>query len=702
MPLEPAHRHRAQTSALPRLARIAGLAAVMLASGVGLWLRVRELSFQALWWDEGISIFWAHSNLASLTTAKDFRLGPHLPLYFIILRLWIQALGDGVEQVRLLSALVGAIAVPLSYWVGRLIFGRLSGVIAAFLVAWSPILIFYSQETRMYSLTPVIALASVGVTVFLSQLAAQETQNFAPRALVLWTSWIVLVVAGMYLHYALAPLFLAEFCVLCWSWMRASLRGGAPRLLPSWTAPWIAATCSGLLWLPWLSRMPLLQMSARGSTLFPAASDVPTKFSGFLVKNWEAFTVGFTSPEWAKSGIELWFAALILLTLSRGMTLKRASVWLAILVPIVLSYGGHMLRPVFWPRYVVYVTPLLLLLVANGVVTLAHLGRRLVSMSLSWFPVAGSRFASTALGFTLLLGAVSSLAVGAAWTIIPQQEIQRTAFSSSDYLPLVRRMGQVGSAGDVLLISYPWQAGYAYAYSGMVPAPRAILTFDADHLAQTVQGIVASGRAGWWMGYYPDDQERESWRSGELPRVQGRSLEDWNGDTLLVRYGPPLGQKNLLANSLAGGPTSFGGQIALDGFEAARQQDQRGTSLHLTWQWRALAVPADDYTVFVHVLDASGKIVGQNDSQPNGGLDPTRLWQPGELVIDDIDVPLPPSATQVEIGLYNQVTGVRLKAPDMADHLTFSVTCARSGGIVSDLTPGSRSLQCLGPRVSSP
>jgi len=88
-----------------------------------------------------------------------------------------------------------------------------------------------------------------------------------------------------------------------------------------------------------------------------------------------------------------------------------------------------------------------------------------------------------------------------------------------------------------------------------------------------------------------------------------------------------------------------GGEIAL---LSARHGADR-----LDLRWQALRKPAHDYTAFVHVLNAQGQIVAQQDGQPRGGSYPTSLWDGGEVVDDPH--PLSVAATpglQVETGLY--------------------------------------------------
>ncbi len=104
-------------------------------------------------------------------------------------------------------------------------------------------------------------------------------------------------------------------------------------------------------------------------------------------------------------------------------------------------------------------------------------------------------------------------------------------------------------------------------------------------------------------------------------------------------------------------PVRFGDAIQLIGAQIEQSTD----GPVLTLWWEALATPPTDYTVFVHLFDATGAPAGQTDSPPNEGLSPTRLWQRGDIIRDTR--PLPPGpATHARVGLYDPATGERLPA----------------------------------------
>jgi hypothetical protein len=97
----------------------------------------------------------------------------------------------------------------------------------------------------------------------------------------------------------------------------------------------------------------------------------------------------------------------------------------------------------------------------------------------------------------------------------------------------------------------------------------------------------------------------------------------------------------------------------------ARIEPINGTP-HLALTWHVTAMPAESYTTFVHVLDASGNPIGQADGPAFNGDYPTNWWSPGETIVDVRPLPLPPEADRVTIGLYRLADGARLPIVDQA------------------------------------
>lgn len=78
--------------------------------------------------------------------------------------------------------------------------------------------------------------------------------------------------------------------------------------------------------------------------------------------------------------------------------------------------------------------------------------------------------------------------------------------------------------------------------------------------------------------------------------------------------------------------------------------------LTITTTWQAFQRIPYDATVFIHLIDAEGNLLGQRDQQPLDGRFPTSCWLPGQVITDVIVLtpPLPGSTAphRLRIGMY--------------------------------------------------
>jgi hypothetical protein len=97
---------------------------------------------------------------------------------------------------------------------------------------------------------------------------------------------------------------------------------------------------------------------------------------------------------------------------------------------------------------------------------------------------------------------------------------------------------------------------------------------------------------------------------------------------------------------------------------------RHGATVRVNMQWQALKRVAHDYTVFLQVRDATGKVFGQQDIQPQEGAYRTIKWQVGEVISDthavQIDVTGPREGYSLYAGLYTAADGVRAQMRDGA------------------------------------
>ncbi len=84
----------------------------------------------------------------------------HEALYHALNAIFLGLFGPGVAGIRLLSAIVGALAVPMTYLVGRKLFNNVVGLAAALGLAFSFWSLMYSRIGLRHILMPLLTLAA--------------------------------------------------------------------------------------------------------------------------------------------------------------------------------------------------------------------------------------------------------------------------------------------------------------------------------------------------------------------------------------------------------------------------------------------------------------------------------------------------------------------------------------------------------------
>jgi len=139
--------------------------------------------------------------------------------------------------------------------------------------------------------------------------------------------------------------------------------------------------------------------------------------------------------------------------------------------------------------------------------------------------------------------------------------------------------------------------------------------------------------------YHTDTGERLSLAGGDTVYKVG---EIWGIEPL----------PNLPAESIA----QFGQHIEL------RQAQQKDNTISLIWQTTTSI--EQNYSIFVHLLDAEGTLIEQVDGVPYQGLYPLPNWLPNHPILDTRTLPQLEGIRQIVIGIYDPATGQRLPAVD--------------------------------------
>lgn len=137
-----------------------------------------------------------------------------------------------------------------------------------------------------------------------------------------------------------------------------------------------------------------------------------------------------------------------------------------------------------------------------------------------------------------------------------------------------------------------------------------------------------------------------------------------------VESGEPLGEARVV-DLLHVGPTpaaqrplepapDFGTVARLRGVTLP-DRAAPGEALPLALEWESLAHTPESYTLFVHLIAPDGTLVAQQDRPPLDGFAPTTLWDPGERLLDEMTLTLPPDLApgryELRVGLYTPTNG---------------------------------------------
>lgn len=173
--------------------------------GVACLVYVTGIAHESLWFDEAFSYKMAsHSpgEILGLMTADN-----HPPLYYLLLSLVMSIFGNSVWALRLLSVLGAIGLVCLGAGPVRRIFGDRTAVIYAAVILFTPVVLIYAHEARMYSLATFCVTASA----LYGFLAAKNNRKWD------WLMFGLATLAAAYLHYyGLMAAFFMHLLVFSW------------------------------------------------------------------------------------------------------------------------------------------------------------------------------------------------------------------------------------------------------------------------------------------------------------------------------------------------------------------------------------------------------------------------------------------------------------------------------------------------------
>lgn len=170
---------------------------------LGFLLRFYNLGFNSLWLDETSTNAFAVMSIPDIwkaTAGGEF----NPPLFYWIEHLMLM-LGNNEVVLRFVPALLGVLTIPLIYFAGKEFMDRNVGIIAAAAFAFSPFLIFYSQEARAYSM--MLFFVAFAMVFYFKALKTNDLKNWALfgilSALAFWSHFYAFVIIASLILYAI-------------------------------------------------------------------------------------------------------------------------------------------------------------------------------------------------------------------------------------------------------------------------------------------------------------------------------------------------------------------------------------------------------------------------------------------------------------------------------------------------------------------
>ena len=321
-------------------AALACVAAITLA---GAWLRFLHLGRASLWIDEACSAFYTTLDWNALgqllTTAEA-----NMALYYVLLHEWAH-LGHSEFALRSLSAVAGIAAIPAIYALGRAMFGRWTGVLAALLLAMNSFHLAYAQEARAYSLVVLLVVLS-------GLLLVRAVESNAIHA---WVLYAIVSLLAVYSHFFAALVLAAQWAAVLLMrprglrWGRFFLCVSAVVVMCSPLAVYVITRGRGNLeWVapPTMHDLVKLLLSFAGTRML-AAEYIALCALALVV--YVRRRSAFGEERWRMVLLFSWF-----------------------LLPIAIAFLLSLRQPMFVDRYLIVCLPAFLLLGAAGLAQISN------------------------------------------------------------------------------------------------------------------------------------------------------------------------------------------------------------------------------------------------------------------------------------------------------------------------------------------
>lgn len=498
------------TKAVPpwwRRSRLLPLVLVLLA----LTLRLHHLGYKGLWGDEIAQVRRASIPLSRII--QEYRTPPRYFLQFALIHLTRQV-GTSDFWSRLPSALASTLAVAVAYATGRRLAGGRTAVMAMLFMAVAPFQVWYAQDARMYGALTLYALLSL--YFFLRLLHRPDVKALGGYIL----ANALLVYNHLFGFLALGNQVVIAMGLVVWDWHTrrrapfAQKRATELCCLRAWFRPWLVGLAVvGVLalpllpgTLPFLLRGGLREPGVEWRTL-PPFQLTPS----FLLELLGYFGLNAGADWRMLVSVGLALSGLLALGRSKPRAAWCALAWLTVpLATLSLARPQHEVVP----RYLIFMQPIYLMLMAQGALAVGAAARALVARRCGEKAGNGQKVVTYGMG---ALGLILFLAM-----VVPPLEALYRRAKINDWRAVADYMRAQAKAGDLIGVERDTWGVRALTYYWQPPPNIRVQGRGVQALERARQ----QGERVWYLslgGYF--DPEGERWAREHLTPLDSREWE---------------------------------------------------------------------------------------------------------------------------------------------------------------------------------
>ena len=656
-------------------------------------LRVYRLDFVSLRGDEAFTVIFVQRTWDGLW--KGIRtIEPNPPLMYLALRVWIALAGASEFATRYFSAFFGVLCVPLLYRLAREIFSQrviaspegakqsrenskeiretqemrassfislisftrcrllrhreetpLNGtiaILAAALIAIDPYQIWHSQDVRNYTMWPALSLVAL---IFFWRWWNLEIRSWRLEvgkrhlSFVIFnlSFYILATLASLYTHYydtfilAALNIFVFAFALPERRWKTLARWIGAQVVLVVAYAPWVI----------WGTNRVTTYGEASAQQSVPLLDQFSRTLASFILSD--------TVPDALRSMLSLPLAlalVAILIYLARRDRPPAVFLFLYIVLPTLALYAISIGRPLFLERYLNGIAPAYYLAFAVGLAAILNYRLQITNYKLRLLPFA-----------FLLLFFVSTSAYA-----LSNYYFDPAYAKSPNWRALAQFIAERQQPGDIVVQNFT-EMSPIYYQRGTLP----VITLPKDYTATpadttTLQQLNQDYSRIWFIPAAQDYWDPEHFVETYLTRSDDREIDTRVAEFGVQLYLTPRGfsSKIIPINTRVGNALLVGYRVRE--LENSPPRIPKSASFTVVLFWRAQQPIEKDYHVFVHLIDAGGRVLAQHDGTPADGSYPTSQWRAGDLIVDahELEADTTPGTYSLVVGMYDPATLVRV------------------------------------------